>query len=123
MSELIARPLFAQTRRPPPRAPVHTQSPSPPPVATTNGMVLLGVLNTGAKAVALVTVPGQSRPYLVTVGDKLGDWKITSIKPDRILLRTGDTTGMLSLPAAAPVPTTQNSPFYPHNFSGFTNPQ
>lgn len=122
MSQLIARPIFSETRRPPPVAKKPLLSPSLP-AATTAGMVLLGVLNTGKTQVALVTLPGGNQPYLVAPGDKLGDWMVTKILTGSIMLKSGNHTGMLTLPKpvsndnlATPAPMPQNSltPTVPH---------
>ncbi len=105
MQQLIARPLFAQTRRPPP--PVVTPPPAsvvalPKPVPTTNGMVLLGILHDGTKAIALVTLPGDTLPMQVASGAVLGAWVVKKISSDRLFLASGDTNAQLVLPQPSP---------------------
>jgi len=123
MQQLIARPLFAQSRRPPP--PVIVASPAPvtvaaKPLPTTNGMILLGVLHDGSTSIALVTLPGDPVPREVALGAVLEDWIVTKISGDRIFLHSGDTSTELILPqpsaSATPAGTGQNSPpmFFPN---------
>jgi hypothetical protein len=132
MQQLIARPLFAQSRRPPPPVTV-----APPlaaivpvkPLPTTEGMILLGVLRNGSKAIALVTLPGDPVPREVSLGAALGAWIVTRISGDRISLKSGETNAQLVLPqpvassqpsasAAAPGPAPGSRPFFPtSNFS------
>jgi hypothetical protein len=110
MRQLIARPIFAQTRRPPPvatpKAPMALVLPSKP-VPTTNGMILLGVLHTSTKAIALVMLPGDSVPRQVGIGAVLGDWVVTKIAANQVFLISGDLTAQLVLP---PPSITGNSP-------------
>jgi general secretion pathway protein N len=98
MTELTARPLFAQTRRPPPPVPAAVVAPPVKPVPTTNGMVLLGILRDRTKVVALVTIPGDQRPVRVVPGASLGAWVLKQISTDRLLLRSGNTDAELVLP-------------------------
>lgn len=121
MSQVVSRPLFTQTRRPPPPvalAPAQAAAPVP----TTNGMTLLGVLNTGTRSVALVSISGQSKPVMTAIGGTLGEWTVIAILPDRISLRTGGTTAILPLPASSMTAATSNSPPSLRNFQGFPSP-
>jgi hypothetical protein len=109
---LTARPLFAQSRRPPPPVPVVSAKPviiPAKPTPTTDGMILLGVLHDGAKAIALVSLPGDPAPREVGLGAVLGDWVVTRILSDRVLLISGDTTTELVLPRPS-APTSVSPP-------------
>ena len=112
MQQLITRPPFTQSRRPPAPAPVHADAtaPLPPAAPTTNGLVLLGVLHAGPKAVALVALPGSTQPQEVVVGANLGDWVVEKILTDRLLLRSGAASAELVLPQPAVPPPANAAP-------------
>jgi len=117
MTEVSARPLFAQTRRPPPPVQIAAAVAPTRPVPTTNGMVLLGILRDHTKVVALVTLPGDQHPRRVVPGASLGDWVVKAISTDRLLLRSGGTNAELVLPR--PVPS-QTQPTGPQALSPFS---
>jgi len=110
MHQLTARPLFAQTRRPPPPAPTVMAPAIVKSVSTTNGMVLLGILRDRTKVVALVLLPGEPHPRRVVPGATLGDWQVKQISTDRLLLRSGGTNAELILPRPTSSPAVPNGP-------------
>lgn len=111
MQQLVSRPVFAQSRRPPPvvTRPV-ANAPPPPPAPSTNGLVLLGVLHAGTRAVALVAVSGEGQPREVAVGAKLGDWVVKDIMTDRVVLQSGTISTALVLPRPSAPPAASAGP-------------
>jgi len=111
MQALISRPVFSATRRPPAPTPAKTRNSSiaAKPAPTTNGLMLLGILHAGTRAVALVTLPGTLHPQQITLGAILEDWTVTKILADRIELASGTTHAELTLPQRTSQPAGTNS--------------
>lgn len=111
MQQLINRPVFAQSRRPPPVAahPV-VNALAFPPAPSTDGLVLLGVLHAGTRAVALVAVSGEGQPREIAVGAKLGDWVVKDIMTDRVVLQSGTISTALVLPRPSAPPAASAGP-------------
>jgi hypothetical protein len=85
--EILARPLFAPTRRPPPAAvppPRIVAGPTPPPQAR-----LAGTITTATAHVAFFDAP-PAKPVALDVGGNVGAWRIVSIYPGRVTLRSDD---------------------------------
>lgn len=90
LRDTIARPLFAQSRRPPQ---VVRLAPSPiiekkklKPVA----YKLLGVADAGDRAIALLGRESDGRNFRVEVGDMLSGWSVSSITKESVLLERKD---------------------------------
>lgn len=91
-TQLTTRPLFSASRRAAATAVAPVTAPSP------NGLVLLGVLQAGGQAEALVSQAGQT-PQLVALGANLGGWVVTKISAMSITLQAGSSGAELDLPA------------------------
>ncbi len=88
-SAIIKRPLFSPSRRPPPREPEHLEQ--------LDSFVLEGVLISPASRTAVVE---HGRPPVtahVVEGQDIEGWTVSSILPDRIVLRHGVTQHELKL--------------------------
>jgi general secretion pathway protein N len=87
--ETLARPLFAATRRPPPKeTEPEPEKVEPAPVKAR----LLGVIITPEGRTALVSLPTASDIVQLTIGQRLEGWSLEQILPDRIILRRGALT-------------------------------
>lgn len=87
-SEIVSRPLFSSSRRPPSPTPEAIQS---APVASRQiDFVLVGVIITPDKRTALVQRASIGDVIRVTEGQELEGWLVEAIKPDRVVFRSGD---------------------------------
>jgi len=140
-SEIVARPLFAQTRRPvPPKAEVKVAENAPKPET----FDLIGVVISKDGRMALLRTLSTSEVTRAVEGQNVGGWKVSDIKPTQVVLRHGDDSEVIKInDAAAPpagntpgagnpsipgTPSPQNIPSAPGNpsaasdLSGATNP-
>lgn len=99
---IAERPLFTPGRRPP--APAASQPAAPPPIAL-DKVRLLGILTGPALNRVMAEVDGATR--VLAVGDRVGDWALTSIKGRDVAFAKGDERRTLALPDAllSPPPT------------------
>jgi general secretion pathway protein N len=87
LQEVVQRPLFAESRRPPALAPA-----SAPQVARElDTLSLLGVVITPDERHALIQSDPQTKPERVRQGQTLAGWTIEGILPDRVVFRRGET--------------------------------
>lgn len=105
-AEMVERPLFDQTRRPPPvieqveveefaaQQPVKVTEP-PPDVR------LAGVAIVGADRVALVHGPGAHPARRLKTGAEIEGWIVDDIRPHAIRLRQGEREAVIDLPVPA----------------------
>ena len=84
-SEIVARPLFSPTRRPP--RPVVTKSPPkpavakpPPPKAPPLRLTLVGVVAGTDQPIALLRDHATRRTLRVSVGDNVRGWRVETIE-------------------------------------------
>lgn len=80
--QLLARPLFHMTRRPPEVATV----PEPAPVVVT--LSLTGIVENDNVQVALMRLSNEPDLFRVRVGEKVGNWEIIEITPTSVTLIT-----------------------------------
>jgi hypothetical protein len=80
--ELLARPLFHITRRPPVEATV----PQAAPVAVT--LSLNGIVNSDDVQIAIMRLSNQSELIRGQVGDRVGDWEIEDITETTVTVIT-----------------------------------
>jgi Tfp pilus assembly protein PilP len=97
-SQILARPLFFESRRlpvpqpkqiklePPKPSPPPPPPPPPKPVALPDKIKLLGVLMQSQTASALIETPPQAAAWH-KIGDRIADWTITAIDDNRVVLR------------------------------------
>lgn len=81
---LLARPLFHMTRRPPEVATVAT----PAPVVVT--LSLTGIVENDNVQVALMKLSNRPEVFRVSVGEKVGNWEIAEITPISVTVVTAD---------------------------------
>lgn len=82
--ELLARPLFHITRRPPEVATVA----EPAPVVVT--LSLTGIVENNNVQVALMRLSNQPDLFRVNVGEKVGNWEIEEITSTSVTVITAD---------------------------------
>ncbi|HYZ22375.1 MAG TPA: hypothetical protein VE690_09480, partial [Rhodopila sp.] len=102
VTEVLARPLFAPTRRPAAGAAVSSAEASLPRLA--------GVIGTPDGTVAIFQPEGDGKPVLVRDGDHLGAWDVTRIEPDAVYLEHGSERMVLNPRFAAGPPPGPNLP-------------
>ena len=93
-AEVVSRPLFTPTRRPPvPRpAPKPRQVVAPalvPPKIETGQFMLIGVIVDGDKKVALMRQLNRGDIVRATRGEQLDAWKVTEIGTGSVILSQG----------------------------------
>lgn len=91
-SEIVERPLFAQSRRPP-------EPDAAPSVQTSRveAFDLVGVISSPAGSVALLRKKQSEDVLRGLEGEEVGGWKIREIKPTEILLERGDFSELLTI--------------------------
>lgn len=102
-AEVIQRPLFDRSRRPPPAFPV-VAAPLPQPAAAPSppAVELIGVAVSGPQRYALIRpVGGSSR--LVAEGDSVDGWQVQAVAPGRMVLARGDQRAEIGLIRRGPV--------------------
>lgn len=90
--EIIARPVFRQSRQPVKKRPVNVQKrkvvkPPPPPVrAITMNLELLGVMLQNNNQAALIRSPSKPNGIWKKAGDVMEGWKIRSITAEQVII-------------------------------------
>jgi hypothetical protein len=95
--EVLARPLFNRSRRPDVvqdnlQAGGGGSEESPAAQISLNGVVL-----TGARRIALLRLDSDPKVMHVAEGQRAGGWLIEAIRPDRVILRRGDSASEVAL--------------------------
>lgn len=101
---MLARPLFAPTRRPPPPPvsaalqPLSPPAPSPPsgPNVALSGVIL----GPGGGGVALVRGALDPAPVRVRLGGTVDGWTVAEILPRAVVLRRDGRSATVDLPGA-----------------------
>jgi general secretion pathway protein N len=94
--EILERPLFLATRRPPEVQPETTQKQSD----SGEGLRLLGVVLTPQQTVALLQVDSNGKTARLKVGEKFEGWQLESVSASKVALRRGEE--MKNLPLFVP---------------------
>ncbi|HEX2257783.1 MAG TPA: hypothetical protein VHG92_14010 [Afifellaceae bacterium] len=113
LSEILGRPLFSPTRRPPIPEPQPVAEPLPaprvvtfvaeepePPVSQASDLRelrLIGVLRADEQRRALVTTPEEPEGIWLAEGQELLGWRIVAIAPNEIEVASGEERHTLSL--------------------------
>ena len=90
LRDMIERPLFTPTRRPPPApaqseaAPALVPTLAPP---STPDYALLGIIRDGDRAIALLRSRSDGRNLRVEAGDMIGGWEIADIDTVSVRLK------------------------------------
>jgi general secretion pathway protein N len=101
------KPLFSPSRRPPPPAPVALPPPAapplppPPPEPPPRG-ALVGVL-TGPDnySVAMIVPDQSSKPMQLHVGEKIGNWTMTSLEARAAVFQNGERREVMEMKTAS----------------------
>lgn len=100
--EIVARPLFSATRRPP--APQKVQKPkpiiasAPTPIRIETGQyTLVGIVIDEDKKAALLRKGRRGELMRVGIGQKLDGWTVDDIVADSVKLRQGDVVDLVLL--------------------------
>lgn len=96
---VVERPLFSPTRRMPPieesppavvEAPAEP-APEPPPAGPEEPELrFFGTVRQGGRALALVTLPATNAVARLGPGDRIGEWEVTQVEPNRLVLAIGE---------------------------------
>ena len=99
--ETVARPLFIAARRPEPPPPADEVPPPPPekpPAGPEQKFLLLGVMITPQTMVALLRPEEpNAKTARIKPGEMVGEWRLETVFPNRVVLRKGDVTQELAL--------------------------
>jgi len=99
--EMGTRPLFIATRRPePPPPPGDPPPPLPekPPVGPEQKFLLLGVMITPQTTIALLRPEEpNAKTARIRPGETMGEWRLETVFPNRVVLRKGAATQELAL--------------------------
>lgn len=104
------RPLFTPDRRLEPPL-VAKPGTVPPPVRPPPSLVLLGTIIDQGERIAFVRLAGQSHGRAVRIDEPVGDWKISEILVNRIVLENGPQKHVVVANASGS--TTQPAPAIP----------
>ncbi|MDG4549499.1 MAG: hypothetical protein P9F19_14685 [Candidatus Contendobacter sp.] len=97
-SEVAIRPLFIAERRPEPPPPPDETPPEKPATGPEQKFILFGVMiMPGTQAALLRPEAPNARTMRVGVGEMIGEWRLDTVLPDRVILRKGETTQDLPL--------------------------
>jgi hypothetical protein len=96
--DILARPLFNQSRRPdPPRENLEAHGGGGTAEASAARVLLSGVVITRGKRVALVRLDNDPKLMHVAEGQQAGGWLIEVIRADRVVLRRGESRTEVAL--------------------------
>lgn len=95
--EILARPLFNRSRRPDLAQENAQGGGGGSEEAPAAQMSLNGIVLAGGKRIALVRLDNDPKVMHVAEGQRAGGWLIEAIRPDRIILRRGDSASEVAL--------------------------
>jgi len=98
--EILSRPLFSDTRRPPEVAATAARAPALPDPSSR--WKLTGVVSTGAESHAMVTGLRDKMTQRLDTGGMIDGWKVVSIEPYRVTFESSSGTAILELKEDAP---------------------
>jgi hypothetical protein len=98
-SEVLERPLFSPTRRPPAEGTVAAPDSEP-----TLEVTLMGIIISSEEQIAIVKPKGGGGFLRLSVGDSFQGWAVESIEPNRIIFRRGDIEEHIELTYDLPPP-------------------
>lgn len=100
--EIVVRPLFSPTRRPPSEEVVAAAAEAP---ESPLKLVLRGVIVTGERRIALFeTENGDDEKPRLTIGDSHEGWFLRAIEPDNVTFERDDEIRVLELAFDEPAP-------------------
>jgi general secretion pathway protein N len=98
-SDIVERPLFSPTRRPPAEGTVTIQSPEPELDIT-----LVGIIISAEEEIAIIKPKDGSQFLRLSEGDNFRGWTLDSIEPDRLTFRRGEVEEHIELTYDEPPP-------------------
>ncbi|MEE3624497.1 hypothetical protein UCD39_10925 [Nitrospirillum sp. BR 11752] len=98
--EALRRPLFSQSRRPPPPKP----SLPPPTQVQAPDLLVVGIIAGASSGIATGTDKRLQKPFRLRTGDTLGEWQVDSITKTRLRLRHEDQVQDYPLATPPPIP-------------------
>ena len=90
LSDIVSRPLFNVSRRP-----ITVEVTTPDVKPTDLNLMLSGIVIGRKQQIAHLRSTTDKQTLALSVGDKIGDWQIQSIFPDRVVLQSGGRTETL----------------------------
>ena len=105
-AEVVERPLFTPSRRPPPPKTDSTIAASPEKPETFD---LIGVIISADRRMALLRTVASSEVMQAVEGQSIGGWEVHAIKPTQVVLRRGNDSEVIKINDAAK-PSAQSSP-------------
>jgi len=105
--QLVSRPPFSPSRRPPRAKPapvpvaVQTPEPAAPAAMSEPQAILVGIVISAGKSIAMVRKPGAEELLRLAKGAELDGWQVEGVLPDRLVLSHGDKLLELELTEAA----------------------
>lgn len=90
--QVLDRPLFTATRRPPPPPP---PPPPPKPVDPLADFELVGLVEQGAEGSVLAKQAGKVRRF--RVGDAIGEWRLAAVKGRDVVFKNGSESRTITL--------------------------
>lgn len=97
-SEILERPVFTASRRPPER---REQAGEP---AQPLSVVISGILITPESRMALMSPVKDQKARRLRVGDTIQGWRVVGIEQRRVIIRRGSVERVLDLRIEAPAP-------------------
>jgi hypothetical protein len=89
-NEIIERPLFLSTRRPPEEQPEEPPEPAPEPPSADETFTLLGVVLTPEATMALLQDDKTGEIARLQVGDQVNGWHLKAVQANSVSLSKGD---------------------------------
>ncbi|WP_145754563.1 hypothetical protein [Nitrospirillum amazonense] len=87
VGEAVRRPLFSESRRPPPPKPI---APPPPVLVPAPELQVTGIIAGVGGGVVLGTDKHTQKPFRLKTGEMLGDWRVDGITRTSLRLRHAD---------------------------------
>ena len=94
-SEIVARPLFSPSRRPPKEIEDSDTDDAPPP--TPSHFILAGVVISAEGRMVLLRRLNSTDLIRALLGQEIDGWYVELIEPDRVTLRQGSTVEIVTL--------------------------
>jgi Type II secretion system protein C len=95
--DILARPLFNRSRRPDLAQENPQGGGGGSEEAAAAQISLNGVVLAGGRRIALLRLDGDPKVMHVAEGQQAGGWLIEAIRPDRVILRRGDSASEVAL--------------------------
>jgi len=102
-AEIVERPLFIDTRRPPEPAPEVAAAAPPPPPPRPLRATLTSIVITPERHLALVVDHASKRSVRLAEGADFAGWQVERIENEQVIFRQGEQTQVLQLRVYEPV--------------------